>query len=352
LKYYLQFRTRSRDLIAAMALGLLAPPSATWAAVPAPPPMETYTYKTVGPLAIKADVYRPAQATDRSPVLVYLHGGSLINGGRGSLAKHPFRQWFPAAGFVVVSIDYRLAPETKLAGIVEDLEDAVRWVRRDGPRLFGADPDRIAVAGGSAGGYLTLVAGYRAKPRPFALVAEMSYGDLIGPWQMRPSIHPPHYQTHLTAEEAWSQVSGPPIANARNRRGNGSAFNDFLRRNALWPKAVSGWDPVTEADKYLPYLPLRNVTPDYPPTFFIHGHDDTDVPREQPEMMAAELQRNGVEHRLILLPHGEHGYRGADPRPVEDARHQAFEFVLRHLPAPVPPSRQPPAAATANRPSP
>ena len=341
-----QFRRPSRSCNAVLALGVLVAAGTGRAAAAAAPSPETFTYKTVGPMEIEADVYRPAQATGRSPVLVYLHGGSLINGGREKFAQHPFREWFPAAGFAVVSIDYRLAPETKLAGIVEDLEDAVRWVRRDGPRLFGADPDRIAVAGGSAGGYLTLVAGYRVKPRPFALVAEMSYGDLVGPWQMRPSIHPPHYQTHLTAEEAWSQVSGPPIANARERRGDGSAFNDFLRRNALWPKAVSGWDPVAETDKYLPYLPLRNVTPDYPPTFFIHGHDDTDVPREQPEMMAAELQRNGVEHRLTLLPHGEHGYRGADPRLVEYAQHQAFEFVLRHLPALGTPSSKPPADNT------
>jgi acetyl esterase/lipase len=303
----------------------------------APPATETHVFKQVGPLAIKADIWRPAGAAPTRPVLVCLHGGSLINGGREKYADHPFTDAFLGAGFVVVSLDYRLAPETKLPGIVEDLEDGIRWVREKGPALFGADPNQIAVAGGSAGGYLALVAGYRVQPRPFAIIAEMSYGDLIGPWQLRASIHPPHYADSKLGEmEAWRQVSGPPIANARDRQGDGGAFNDFIRRNAQWPKAISGWDPRTEAKKFLPYLPLRHVSPAFPPTFLIHGEVDSDVPSEQPKMMATELARDGVEHRLVLLPNGEHGFRGADPAQVAAARRAAVEFVLAHLAKPAP----------------
>src|SRR5262249_15224180 len=157
-------------------------------------------------------------------------------------------------------IDYRLAPETKLPGIIEDVEDAFRWVREKGPALFGADPNRIGTAGASAGGYLTLVTGFRIQPRPLVLVAESSYGDLVGPWQTNPSHHQPHYQSHLSREDAWRQVSGPPIANARDRKGKGGEFNDFIRRNAEWPKAISGWNAKTETARFVPYMPLRNVT--------------------------------------------------------------------------------------------
>ena len=73
--------------------------------------------------------------------------------------------------------------------------------------------------------------------------------------------------------------------------GDGSAFNDFIRRSAQWPQAIAGWDPRTEADKFLPYLPVRQVTPGYPPTFLIHGMVDTDVPFTQPQQMAAEFAR-------------------------------------------------------------
>ncbi|MSU64605.1 MAG: alpha/beta hydrolase [Opitutus sp.] len=286
---------------ASLALLFCGSAKAAAAAVTLPAP-RTLTYKTIGQLEIKADVFEPAAPGSRA-VVVYLHGGSLINGRRDAVQNWAPAQDLIAAGVVVVSIDYRLAPETKLAGIVADLEDAFRWVREKRPALFGADPERVAVAGGSAGGYLSLVAGYRLRPRPRAVFGEMSYGDLIAPWLLRPSIHPPHYADNKLREaEAWRQVSGPPIANARDRQGDGSAFNDFIRRTAGWPKAISGWDPVTEAAKFAPYLPVRHVTAEYPPTFLIHGRLDTDVPFEQPQRMAAEFARLGIEHHLVGSP--------------------------------------------------
>ena len=96
------------------------------------------------------------------------------------------------AGFVVVSIDYRLAPETKLPAIAEDVEDAFRWLRSSGVDEFGIDPDRIGVVGHSAGGYLTLLAGHRVDPAPSALVSFYGYGNIAGDWYSKPD---PFYNT-------------------------------------------------------------------------------------------------------------------------------------------------------------
>lgn len=297
------------------------------------PPAETYAYKTVGTLEIKADVYRPSSAPPQHPVVVYIHGGSLINGGRAKLDKPPrILDQYLAAGFIVVSIDYRLAPETKLQYIVSDIVDAFRWVREKGPGLFGADPQRVAAAGASAGGYLALVSGTHVRPRPFAIVAESSYGDLVGPWQQQTSTSPKHHRTELTEAEAWKQVSGPPIANAADRMGDGGAFNAFLRTHGQWPKAISGWDPKSETEKFFPYLPERNVSRDFPPTILIHGENDSDVPVALPRAMAAEFMRSGVEHQLIVIPGGEHGYAGADRALIEAAQKKAVAFLRAHLP--------------------
>ena len=296
------------------------------------PHPETHVYKRVGDLEIKADVYRVTGRDGPHPVMVYMHGGSLINGRRESVDEWTPGHALHAAGVVIVSIDYRLAPESKLPALIEDVEDAFRWVREKGPALFAADPARVGSSGGSAGGYLALVTGHRVEPAPVVILAEMSYCDLLGEWQMRPSIHPPHYEdSNLNEEEAWKQVSGPPIANVRDRTGDGSAFNDFIRRNARWPKTVTGWDPSTEAEKYTPYLPLRNVTENFPPTVMVHGEVDTDVPFTQPQAMAAELARHDVPHLLIGIPNGEHGYRGADKADIEAARLKAAAFARKHL---------------------
>ena len=68
-------------------------------------------------------------------MVVWIHGGALIMGHRGGIDRALLGA-LTKAGYVVVSIDYRLAPETKLPAIVEDVQDACRWVRERGPKLF------------------------------------------------------------------------------------------------------------------------------------------------------------------------------------------------------------------------
>ena len=123
-----------------------------------PPAPTTYTYKVAGGCEIKADVFGGA-AGARKPALVWIHGGALILGSRKSLGS-PFPSKLLDSGYAIVSIDYRLAPETKLPDIIKDVQDAWRWVRQEGSQRLGIDPDRIATAGASAGGYLTLMTGF------------------------------------------------------------------------------------------------------------------------------------------------------------------------------------------------
>jgi acetyl esterase/lipase len=130
---------------------------------------DTLVYKQVGPLPIKADVYHYSDTKVR-PVVVSLHGGALIMGHRGNLDRR-VKNFALTNGCLLVSFDYRLAPETQLPAIIQDVEDAFRWLRAQGPKRFHLDPDRVAVTGGSAGGYLTLVTGYRIQPPPRVLLA-------------------------------------------------------------------------------------------------------------------------------------------------------------------------------------
>ena len=291
--------------------------------------VKTFTYKTVGKLAIKADLHRADDDKTR-PVVVWIHGGALINGHRAGISRR-VKSMMLGAGYAILSIDYRLAPETKLPAIITDIEDAFAWLHKNGKKRLNIDTSRVAVMGGSAGGYLTLTAGFRAKPRPTVLVPFWGYGDLIGDWYSKPSPHKRHHRIKLSKANAWKQVSGPPVSDSRNRKGNGGAFYQYCRQHGTWPKAVSGWDPHKETKKFVPYMPVRNVTKDYPPTLLIHGTKDTDVPYEQSAMMAVELKRNGVEHQLISIENGEHGLGGGDPKKIAAAYRAALAFVNRHM---------------------
>ncbi|MHC4996640.1 MAG: alpha/beta hydrolase, partial [Planctomycetota bacterium] len=276
----------------------------------------THTYKTAGDLQIKLDCIRPDNK-DTLPVIVWIHGGALINGGRQSVSRR-LRQPLLDAGFAIVSIDYRLAPETKLPQIIEDLEDAFTWINTQGPSKLNIDPQRVGVMGSSAGGYLTLTAGFRARPRPKALVAFWGYGDLIGPWYSQPSPHPRHNRRPITEKEARAQVDpSKPIANAQDRNGNGGLFYVYTRQQGTWPSEVSNWNPHTQPEKYNPYMPVKNVDKNYPPTLLIHGDQDTDVPHKQSEMMAAQFTKNKTPHEFISVLNAEHGLGGGNPQVIQ-----------------------------------
>lgn len=266
----------------------------------------TDTYKIVGDLPIKADVYR-LSGDDVRPAIVWIHGGGLITGGRGgpTLAQ---RKRYLDTGHVIVSIDYRLAPETKLSGILEDVQDAIHWVRGKGAGLYQIDPQRVAVVGHSAGGYLALMAGFTVEPRPQALIAFYGYGDVDGDWYAKPSAFYRKTRPLFTKEEAYQAIGASETTHGGVK--GRSNFYTYCRQNGLWPKEVVGYDPVKQPHEFDRFCPVRNVTSDYPPTLLLHGDNDTDVPHEQSVAMAAELSRAGVAHEFISIPGGEHGFDG------------------------------------------
>jgi acetyl esterase/lipase len=291
---------------------------------------KTYTYKTVDRIKIQADVYRAADTKVR-PVVVWIHGGALIVGNRGGVPKN-LLDLCRAEGYVLVSLDYRLAPEVKLPAIIEDIRDAFRWLHEQGPKLLHIDPDRLVVAGGSAGGYLTMMTGITIKPRPRALVAYWGYGDVDGPWYTKPSDHYRKQVPLVSKEEAYKAVGGPVLTGTDGKSGAGRGkFYHYLRQQGLWAKVVTGFDPAAEPRKFDPYCPVRKLTSDYPPILMIHGTADTDVPYEESAAMAKELARLKLPHELITVRGAGHGLDGGDKKKVADAHERALAFIRKHL---------------------
>jgi cation diffusion facilitator CzcD-associated flavoprotein CzcO/acetyl esterase/lipase len=109
-----------------------------------------------GPVSdIAYRVYRPDDKGDDRPLVLYFHGGGWMFGGADS--NDPFlRDMCVRSGAVVVSADYRHAPEAKFPAAVDDAFAALRWVS-DNAELLGAAPDKLIVAGWSAGGNLAAV---------------------------------------------------------------------------------------------------------------------------------------------------------------------------------------------------
>lgn len=97
------------------------------------------------------DVVVPRESCGPSPVLVYLHGGGWQFGDKGSSAR--ICRCFAAGGVLVINANYRLAPRWGLREQLEDVSSAVLWARDNAAR-FDGDPERLVLAGESAGAHL------------------------------------------------------------------------------------------------------------------------------------------------------------------------------------------------------
>ena len=147
--------------------------------------------------------------------------------------------------------------------------------------------------------------GVAVKPRPTALVAYWGYGDVDGDWYTKPSEFYRKQVPLIDKDEAPTRasagrcVTGSEDGVDMKARGR---FYHYLRQNGLWTQEVTGFDPAADRAKLDPYCPVRNVSPEYPPTLLVHGTEDTDVPYELSADMAKELARHKVPHELVTVP--------------------------------------------------
>lgn len=134
-------------------------------------------------------VYRPHAAAETLPLVVYYHGGGFVLGDLDGYDR-VCRRLCEDAQVVVASVDYRLAPEHPFPAAVDDAWTALRWLAEHAVEL-GASPDRLAVAGDSAGGTLAAVVALMARdaggPRIAcqALVYPATAAGVEGPYPSR-----------------------------------------------------------------------------------------------------------------------------------------------------------------------
>lgn len=261
--------------IAAALLGTAAPaPASSGADVRPDRIVKDVVYLNIGERPLHLDLYIHPGATRKrpGPVLIHFHGGGWARGARPG-GWGGFRPYL-AAGFSVVTVEYRLAGEALAPAAVQDARCALHWIGANAERL-GFDARRIVVSGTSSGGHLALMAGLlpagndvdldicRAVPKAAAIV------DFYGP-------------ADLTAVRAGSGARHPTVA---NWIGSGT-------RAAAMERTMS---------------PVTHIAADSPPVFIVHGDDDTVVPVAQSVELKKRLDAAAVPSELFVVPGGGHG---------------------------------------------
>ncbi|SKW94830.1 putative flavoprotein involved in K+ transport [Mycobacteroides abscessus subsp. massiliense] len=160
----------------------------------------------------KLRLYHPKEASAPLPVVLFIHGGGWIGGSLDAF-NEPCAALAHNTGALVVSPEYRLAPEHPFPAAVEDTQAALTWVA-DNIATYGGDPERIAVGGESAGANLAAVAAQRARddggPRLTAQVLVAPVTDPLAETASRKLFaHGPVLSIELCARMAGMYVADP-----------------------------------------------------------------------------------------------------------------------------------------------
>jgi len=230
--------------------------------------------------ALPMSVFRPAgRATSPAPCIYWLHGGGMVLGDRFANLDIPL-EWLERFGAVVVTLDYRLAPEASGMSLVEDCYAGLAWVAAHAAEL-GIDPQRIVAAGASAGGGLT--AG-------LALLAR----DRGGPALL-------------------AQVLLCPMLDHRN---DSLSSRQYAEGPATWPRDANGfgWQALLGGDTAVPgYVSpaLATDLANLPPAFIDTG--SAEVFRDEDAAYASRIWAAGGTAELHVWPGGFHGFDALFP---------------------------------------
>jgi acetyl esterase/lipase len=227
-------------------------------------------------------VYRPVGTQQDLPVLLWMHGGGYV-GGRAEWDSFLLNPLITAVGCCVVSVDYRLAPETPFPGAIDDCYAALAWLHGKAAELR-FDAERIAVGGLSAGAGLAASLGLMARDR----------GDVPVMFQLL-------LQPMLDDRQAVESYSHPFVG-------------EFIWRkeyNAFGWSALLGHEPGIEGVS--PYASAARATSlsNSPATFINVGALDLFV--EENMEYARRLMRDGVPTELHVYPGACHGFQVLAP---------------------------------------
>ncbi len=233
------------------------------------------TYCTAGGVALKLDVYYPPSTGGPAPGVVYVHGGGWTSGDKTEGASMRALVDLSARGFLVFSVDYRLAPRYPFPAQIQDVKCAVRYLRANAAR-YGLDPDHLAAWGNSAGGHLVSLLG--------------TAGPEAG-WDAGP------YRYQSSRVQAVVDMFGP-VDLTRDFVGEASA-----RIGQQVFGALTAGDPVLSAAS-----PVSYITPDDPPFLILHGAIDPLVPVSQSQAFHEQLVAAGVPASLVVVENAGHGF--------------------------------------------
>ncbi len=230
----------------------------------------------------KLDLFLPAPppAGKLSPALVWIHGGGWAGGTKNEARAKNICGILAKAGYVAVSVDYRLGEGAWPTNLF-DCKNAVRFLRANAAK-YNLDPNRIAVAGGSAGGHLALMVALTAGKDGFEPTgADTPYAGVSSAVRCVINMYG---ITNLLTRQA-TDPKGQPTA---TRKLMGGAMKYFGAT-------------TDDAEVLTLASPVTHVAKTSVPMLSLHGRADTTVDFPQAEELDRVARERGASHQLVLF---------------------------------------------------
>jgi alpha-L-fucosidase 2 len=262
------------------------------------PTQEGIVYGVADGQPLTMDYYAP-KGPGPHPMAIIIHGGGYQRGNSKSGSEAYCADFLAPAGYAVFSINYRLAPKYPYPYMVYDVQRAIRFIRHNASRWDG-QANRIALVGGSAGGFLSNMAGLLNAP------GDASANDPVD----RESARVEAVVT-LFAQSSFATV--PLNADVH-------ALLDPLIQQKGQTEALRVASPITYVSK------------GDPPFLQILGDKDEYIPFSEATNLDAALRKVGVRSEIIRIPGGMHGTGGWHKlQGVPDWEVQMTEWLNRTL---------------------
>ncbi len=260
----------------------------------------------------KLDVYLPAPPTagKLSPAVVWIHGGGWKSGDKGEARGTEICTTLAQAGYVAISINYKLGPHSWPTNLL-DCKNGVRFLRAHAAE-YHIDSARIAVAGGSAGGHLSLMVGATTGMKEF-----------------EPEVPFPGVSSAVRCVIDMYGIANLSVHGETDAKGQPTATRKLM--NDSLADFDAGND---EAEVLRVASPVTHLAAGAPPVLILHGNADTTVDFSQSELLARVLKERGIEHEFVALDGIGHTFDwetwNKKPLP-RDLRPVALTFLAKHL---------------------
>ncbi len=290
--------------------------------------------------SLLCDIWQPNAIIARSGLaFIYLHGSAwaLLD---KDLGTSPFFTHLADQGHVVMDVAYRLAHETDMMGMVNDVKRAIVWMKKKGD-TYGVNRDTIVVGGGSAGGHLAMLAAYTANNPQFTsndLEGKDSrvcgVVSLYGPTDLKAMYY--HTNQNLIPRSRSTSLKKTAPMQFPNWMikimGNAYARFHFDKdvANAGVFASLLGGHPDECPELYAIFSPITHVHAYCPPTLLLHGEDDTMAPVKSTRQLFRQLTKQRVPIVMHVLPQTDHAFDLILPK-ISPSAHSAFFDVERFL---------------------